>query len=150
MQRTSNALFFTSTLIKTTEKKSRHSNSGHAYEEISDILRRKAGHFRKQLYGKRVNQEARTVLRGNPSLKIDQVGIPKDICKALTKPMVFNILNYDLVEKLIREKKVNYIEKGERKISLKFHKPMIDIRGIPHVHLMEGDRVVMSRQPTLH
>ena len=90
------------------------------------------------------------MLRGNPSLKIDQVGIPKDICKALTKPMVFNILNYDLVEKLIREKKVNYIEKGERKISLKFHKPMIDIRVIPHVHLMEGDRVVMSRQPTLH
>ena len=56
MQRTSNALFFTSTLIKTTEKKkSRHSNLGHAYEGISDILRRKGGHFRKQLCGKRVN-----------------------------------------------------------------------------------------------
>ena len=90
------------------------------------------------------------MLRGNRSLKIDQVRISKDICKALTKPMVVNILNYDLAEKLIREKKVIYIEKGERKISLKFHKPVMDIWGIPHVHLMNGDRLVMNRQPTLH
>ena len=45
------------------------------------------------------------MLRGNRSLKIDQVRISKDICKALTKPMVVNILNYDLAEKLIREKR---------------------------------------------
>ena len=45
------------------------------------------------------------MLGGNASLKIDQVGIPKDICKALTKPMVVNSLNYNLAEKLIREKK---------------------------------------------
>ena len=31
-------------LITTTEKKSRHSASGHACEGISDILRRKCGH----------------------------------------------------------------------------------------------------------
>ena len=64
--------------------------------------------------------------------------------------MVVNRLNYDLAEKLIREEKVNYIQKGERKISLKFHKPMIDIGDILHVHLMKGDWVVMNRQPTLH
>ena len=90
------------------------------------------------------------MLGGNAFLKIDQVGIPKDVCKALTKPMVVNSLNYDLAEKLIREKKVNYIQKGEQKISLKFHKPMIDIGDILHVHLMKGDWVVMNSQPTLH
>ena len=47
---------------------------------------------------------ARTVLGGNASLKIDQVGIPKNVCKTLTRPMVVNSLNYDLAEKLIREK----------------------------------------------
>ena len=82
---------------------------------------------------------ARTVLGGDASLTIDQVGIPKDICKVLTKPMVVNSLNNDQAEKLIREKKVNYIKKGEQKISLKFHKPKIDIEDILHVHLMEGD-----------
>ena len=59
------------------------------------------------------NQGARAVLGGNASLKIDQVGIPKDICKFLTKLMIGNSLNYDLAEKLIREKKANYVQKGE-------------------------------------
>ena len=85
------------------------------------------------------------MLGGDPSLKIDQVGISKDICKVLTKPMVVNSLNYDQAEKLIRGKKVNYIQKGERKFSLKFHKPVIDIGDIFHVHLMEGHWVVMNR-----
>ena len=93
---------------------------------------------------------ARTVLGSDASLKIDEVGIPKDICKTLKKPLVVNSLNYDLAEKLIREKKVNYIQKGERKISLKFHKSVIDTGDILHVHLMKGDWVVMNREPTLH
>ena len=88
------------------------------------------------------------MLGGNASLKINQVGIPKDICKVLTKPMVVNSLNYHLAEKPIREEKVNYVQKGEPKISLKFYKPMIDIGDILHVHLMKGDWVVMNRQPT--
>ena len=113
MQRTFNILFFASTLITTTEKKSRLSALGHAYEGTSDILTRKGGHIRKHLCGKRANQGARTVLGGNASWKIDQVGILKDICKALTKPMVINSLNYDLAEKSIREKKVNHAQKGK-------------------------------------
>ena len=88
------------------------------------------------------------MLGGDASLKINQVGIPKEICKVLTKPMVVNSLNYHLAEKLIREEKVNYVQKGEPKISLKFYKPMIDIGDILHVHLMKGDWVVMNRQPT--
>ena len=64
--------------------------------------------------------------------------------------MVVNRLNYDLAEKLIREKKVNYVQKGERKISLKFYKPVFGIGDILHVHFMKGDWVVMNRQPTLH
>ena len=141
MQRT-----FASTLITTTEKK----DQAFCLAPCMDILRRKGGHIRNRLCGKRANQEARTVLGGDASLKINQAGIPKDICKALTNPMVVNSLNYDLAEKLIQEKKVNYVQKGERKISLKFHRPAIDIGDILHVHLMKGDWVVMNRQPTLH
>ena len=64
--------------------------------------------------------------------------------------MVVNRLNYDLAEKLIREKKVNYVQKGERKISLKFHKLVINIGYILHICLMKGSWVVMKREPTLH
>ena len=90
------------------------------------------------------------MLGGDASLKINQVGIPKDICKTLTKPTVVNSLNYDLAEKLIREKKVNYFQKGEQKISLKLDKPMMDIGDILYVHLMKEDWVVMNKQPSLH
>ena len=38
------------------KKKSRHSASDHVYDGISDILRRKGGHVRKHLCGKRANQ----------------------------------------------------------------------------------------------
>ena len=119
-------LFFASTLITTTEKKSKHSASGHAYERINDILRRKGGHLRKHLCRNREIQEAKTLLGGDGSLKINQVGVPKDICKTLG-------------EKHIREKKLNYIQKGEWNMSLKFQKPLIDIGDILHVLLMEGD-----------
>ena len=48
-------------------------------------------------------------------MKIDQVGIPKDICKILSKPMMVNTLNYDLAEKLIREKKGKLCSKRRTK-----------------------------------
>ena len=41
------------------------------------------------------------MLGGDASLRIDKIGIPKDICKVLTKLMVVDSLNYNLVEKLI-------------------------------------------------
>ena len=52
MQKTFNALFFTPALNTTIEKKSEHSALGHAYEEISYILRRRGRHIRKHLCGK--------------------------------------------------------------------------------------------------
>ena len=79
------------------------------------------------------------MLWGNACLKINQIEIPKDICKVLTKTMVVNSLNYDLAEKIIWEIKVNYVQKGEQKIFLKFYRQVIDIGDILHVHLMKGD-----------
>ena len=94
-------------LLQQQKKKSRHSASGHAHEGIDEILRGKRGRIRKHLCRKRANQGARTVLGDHASLKIDQVGIPKDISEALTKSMIVNSSNYDLAEKLIREKRLN-------------------------------------------
>ena len=61
MQKTFNTLFFVSRLITTMEKKDRHFASGHSYEGISDILKKKGGHIRKHLCGTKVNQGPRTV-----------------------------------------------------------------------------------------
>ena len=45
------------------KKKSRHSVLGHAYEGISDILKRKGGHIRKYLCAKMVNQGGKNCVR---------------------------------------------------------------------------------------
>ena len=71
-------VFCTNTHYDNGKKKSRHTSaSGHTCEGISDTMRRKDGHIRNYLCGKRVNQGARTVLGGYASLRVDQVGIPK-------------------------------------------------------------------------
>ena len=41
-------------------------------------------------------------------------------------------------------------KKENEKISLKFHKLVIDVEHILHLHFMKGDWVVMNRQSTLH
>ena len=54
--------FHINTYYDNRKKKSGHSASGHAYEEIRDILKRKGGHIRKDLCEKGVNQGTRTVV----------------------------------------------------------------------------------------
>ena len=147
MQKIFDALFFASTVIMTLEKKEQDSASGHAYEGISDTLKRKGGHIRKHLCRKRVNQGARTVLGGNASLKIDQIGIPKG--KMLTKPMVINNLNYDRRKTDLRQKGKLYSKRRTKNL-FEVSQTRIDIGDILHMHLMKGDWVVMNRQPTLH
>ena len=133
------------------KKKSRHSASGHAYVGIKRMLGQKQGLIRKYLSSKRANQGARTVIGGDTTLKVDQVGVPLEVCKVLTKPVIVTSLNFEVVSKFMKAGKVNYLQKGDRKISLKFcTSPEIEIGDVAHVQLMYGDWVVMNRQLTPH
>ena len=114
------------------------------------MLGRKQGFIRKHLSGKRANQGARTVIGGDTSLKVNQVGVPEDVCKVLTKPVRITSLNYEEVTNLVRRGKVSHLQKGNRKISLKFCTPAIDIGDIVHVQLTFGEWVVLNSPPTLH
>ena len=142
--------FKITTYFDNNKKKSRHSASGHAYVGIKGLLGRKQGLIRKYLSGKRANQGSRTVIGGDTTLKIDEVGVPLEVCKILTKPLTVNSLNFELISGFMRDKKVNYLQKGDRKISLKFCTPQLEIGDKAHVQLMKGDWVVMNRQPSLH
>ena len=114
------------------------------------MLETKQGLIRKHLSAKRANQCARTVIRGDTSLKTDQVGVLEDVCKVLTKTVRITSLNYEEVANRVKRGKVNYLQKGNRKISLKFCTPNIDIGDVAHVQLMFGDWVVLNRQPSRH
>lgn len=49
-------------------------------------LKGKQGRFRGNLSGKRVDFSARTVISPDPNLRVDQVGVPKEVAKVMTYP----------------------------------------------------------------
>ena len=50
--------------------------SGRALKSVKERLVGKGGRVRGNLMGKRVNYSARSVIGGDPSISIDEVGIP--------------------------------------------------------------------------
>lgn len=62
---------------------------------LSDYLKGKQGRFRRNLLGKRVDYSGRSVIVVGPELKIDQVGLPKEMALELFKPFVLRELILD-------------------------------------------------------
>lgn len=60
----------------------------HALRSLSDMLRGKQGRFRQNLLGKRVDYSGRSVIVVGPALRLDQVGLPKEMALEMFKPFV--------------------------------------------------------------
>jgi len=59
---------------------------------LSDLLRGKKGRFRRNLLGKRVDYSGRSVIVVGPELKLNQVGLPKEIALEMYRPFVLKEL----------------------------------------------------------
>jgi len=59
---------------------------------LSDLLRGKKGRFRRNLLGKRVDYSGRSVIVVGPELKLNQVGLPKEIALEIYRPFVLREL----------------------------------------------------------
>lgn len=135
------------------------------YKTIIERLKGKTGRIRKNLMGKRVNMTGRSVITPDPSLDIDEVGIPIQIAKNLTFMEIVNELNIAEMTKLVR-KGDNYlgakayarkdeVEKGQRKMLSHIsesdrEKIMLNIGDVVYRHIRDGDWAIINRQPTLH
>jgi len=64
-------------------------------------LQGKHGRFRADLSGKRVDFSGRTVISPNPTLRIDQIGIPTSMAKLLTYPIHVNTKNIEEMRRLV-------------------------------------------------
>jgi DNA-directed RNA polymerase III subunit RPC1 len=125
-------------------------------------LKGKAGRFRGNLSGKRVDFSARTVISPDPNLKITEVGVPLLIAKKLTYPEVVNRYNIERLREAVRNgfhvyPGANYFEAGANgfKKSLKYgnlksHADSLQIGDTVERHLIDGDVVLFNRQPSLH
>lgn len=108
----------------------------------------KAGRMRANLMGKRTDFSARTVLSGDPTLELDEIGVPRSICNTLTMPERihrYNIQSYDL-------SKIKYVIKpsGQRFDYTIKVRVELEVGDIVERSLCNGDLVIVNRQPTLH
>lgn len=74
---------------------------GRPIKSISQRLKGKEGRLRGNLMGKRVDFSSRTVVSPDPSLELDQLGVPYEIAKELTIPERVNQLNIDSLRQLV-------------------------------------------------
>ena len=125
----------------------------------------KEGRIRGYLQGKRVDFSARTVLGGDPNLDLNQVGIPVKVAMNLTYPEVVTVDNIEMLKKMVRNGRTKYPganfyfpastrRTGERMLpkDLRISKEKIELKigDIVERHILDGDYVLLNRQPTLH
>jgi DNA-directed RNA polymerase III subunit RPC1 len=142
-------------------------------------MKGKQGRFRAHLQGKRVDFTSRTVISPDPNLRIDQVGIPEQVCKTLTYPERVHAHNIDNIQQLVINgpymfpgansiefadgPKRSYSEvrakEGQVELSGRFdlrHGDRQKIAGkirpgdVVERHLNDDDIVLFNRQPSLH
>jgi len=61
-------------------------------KSLSDMIKDKQGRFRQNLLGKRVDYSGRSVIVPNPTLKLHQCGLPRQMALELFRPFVLNTL----------------------------------------------------------
>lgn len=137
---------------------------------IRQILEKKEGVFRKNLMGKRVNFSARSVIAPDPYVATDEVGVPEIFAKTLSYPERVSEYNKDRLSQMIingpdKYPGANYVVdcNGEtiqlKKTKLRDRKSLAQsIYNQPDGpytwtvgrHVINGDYVLINRQPSLH
>ena len=113
------------------------SESNRPLKSLSDSLKGKAGRFRQNLLGKRVDYSARSVIVVGPELKMGECGLPKLMAAELYKPFI--------IRKLIERGIVKTVKSAKKIVDRR--EPVIwDILA----KVMKGHPVLLNRAPTLH
>ncbi|SJK86615.1 DNA-directed RNA polymerase I subunit A1 [Babesia microti strain RI] len=135
---------------------------------IKQLIEKKSGLLRSNMMGKRVNYSARSVIAPDCFLDTNEIGVPLRIASSLDFPERVTRHNIKFLMRLVengpyRYPGANYIRQGKalfflgglsdmaRKAKAKLlsiNTP--DRQTIVYRHLLQGDVVLMNRQPTLH
>ncbi len=106
-------------------------------KSLSDSIKGKAGRFRRNLLGKRVDYSGRSVIIVGPELKLNQCGLPRDMALELFKPFIYSrLIDAGLVSTV----------KGAKKIVERKEKVVWDVLE----EIVKEYPVLLNRAPTLH
>ncbi|EMA41651.1 DNA-directed RNA polymerase subunit A' [Halobiforma nitratireducens] len=135
--------------------------SGRPLKTLSQRLKGKEGRFRGSLSGKRVNFSARTVISPDPTLSLNEVGVPDRVAKEMTQTMNVTERNVEKARRFVSNgpeghpganyvrrpdgRRLKVTEKNCEQLAEKV-KPGWEVNR----HLIDGDIVIFNRQPSLH
>ncbi len=134
--------------------------SGQPLKTLTERIKGKEGRIRKNLAGKRVNFSGRTVISPDPSMQINEVGIPYEIARVVTVAETVNDVNMEKMKSLIRQGDnypgANYVIRPDgrrKKITPELVEEIISELSPGYKverHLQDGDVVLFNRHPSLH
>ncbi len=135
--------------------------SGRPLKTLSQRLKGKEGRFRGSLSGKRVNFSARTVISPDPTLSLNEVGVPDRVAKEMTQTLNVTERNVEEARQYVRNgpeahpganyvrrpdgRRLKVTEKNCEELSAK-----VEAGWEVNRHLVDGDIVIFNRQPSLH
>ncbi|EDW32058.1 GL11448 [Drosophila persimilis] len=138
-------------------------------EGLKQVLEKKDGLIRKHMMGKRVNYAARTVITPDPNIDVDEIGIPDIFARKLSYPIPVTEWNVTDLRKMVMNGPdvhpgANYIQdsngfttyipadnaaKRASMAKLLLSNPKDGVK-IVHRHVLNGDCLLLNRQPSLH
>ncbi|SPP75301.1 DNA-directed RNA polymerase I subunit RPA1 [Drosophila guanche] len=138
-------------------------------EGLKQVLEKKEGLIRKHMMGKRVNYAARTVITPDPNIDVDEIGIPDIFARKLSYPIPVTEWNVTDLRKMVMNGPdvhpgANYIQdsngfttyipadnaaKRASMAKLLLTNPKDGVK-IVHRHVLNGDCLLLNRQPSLH
>ncbi|MFB6122539.1 MAG: DNA-directed RNA polymerase subunit A' [Haloferacaceae archaeon] len=135
--------------------------SGRPLKTLSQRLKGKEGRFRGSLSGKRVNFSARTVISPDPTLSLNEVGVPERVAREMTQTLNVTERNLETAQQYVSNGPeghpgANYVRRpdGRRlKVTEKNCEELatkIEPGWEVNRHLVDGDIVIFNRQPSLH
>jgi len=147
-------------------------------EGIKQKLEKKEGLFRMNMMGKRVNFAARSVISPDPNIETREIGVPPVFASKLTYPEPVTEINHQWLMRLVVngpdkwpgavaiEMENGSVQKlprdqvpNARQKRIHLSKTLLTPDALSlsdskskkvHRHLLDGDVVLMNRQPTLH
>jgi DNA-directed RNA polymerase subunit A' len=135
--------------------------SGRPLKTLSQRLKGKEGRFRGSLSGKRVNFSARTVISPDPTLSLNEVGVPERVATEMTQTLNVTERNVEEARQYVANGPeghpgANYVRRpdGRRlKVTEKNCEELatkVEDGWEVNRHLVDGDIVIFNRQPSLH
>lgn len=133
-------------------------NTNKPPSSIASRIPKKTGRIRKNLMGKRVRYMLRSVITGDNTLRVDEIGMPISLARSLQIPETVRSYNKALLNIYYMNKKDIYPGCSGVHIGItnKFHRiehldPNYELQDgdIVYRDIIEGDYVAFNRQPSL-